>query len=314
MIAAEATVADDVVAEPRTARLTEARKGSAAWLRACVELTKPGITRMVVLTAAAGFYLASRGRIDVLLMLHTLIGTALVASGAGALNQWVERAEDGRMKRTRRRPLPSGRLMPADALAVALSLSVAGLLQLLVFVNGATALVVGLSLVSYIAVYTPLKRRTWIATVIGAVPGALPVLAGWTGAGAPLDVNAWALFAVLFLWQMPHFYALAWIYRNDYVQGGFRMLTATDPGGSRTSRHIVLFTAALLGVSLVPYALGRASAAYVWGAVLLGGAFLTLGLALAVERTDRRAWRLFFGSIIYLPALLLLLVLTKVPV
>ncbi|MGH7507517.1 MAG: heme o synthase [Longimicrobiales bacterium] len=313
MIAAEVAVAEEVVAEPRAQSQSGTGSGLGAWLRACLELTKPGITRMVVLTTAAGFYLASRGRLDVVMLVHTLFGTALAASGAGALNQWVERGADALMRRTRRRPLPSGRLTSSEALAVAVGLSAFGLAYLLAFVNTATALVVAASVVSYVGVYTPLKRRTWLATVIGAVPGALPVLAGWTGAGAPLDAHAWAIFAVLFLWQMPHFYALAWIYRDDYVQGGFRMLTATDPAGSRTARQIVLFSLALIAASLLPYGLGRATALYVWGAVLLGGAFLALGLALAAERTDRRAWQLFFGSIVYLPALLLLLVLTKVP-
>jgi protoheme IX farnesyltransferase len=279
--------------------------------RAYIELTKPGITRMVLLTTAVGFYLGSRGRLDLGLLLHTLLGTALVASGSGALNQWVERDADGRMRRTARRPLPSGRVRGSAALAFATTLALLGTGYLVAFVNVATALVVAVTLLSYIFVYTPLKRRTWLATVVGAVPGALPIVAGWTAAGAALDARAGALFGVLFLWQMPHFFALAWIYREDYVRGGFRMLTAYDPRGTRTGRQIVLYTLGLIGVSLLPYGLGMAGPAYVWGAALLGAGFLALGAALALRRTDGRAWKLFFGSILYLPALLVLLVLSK---
>jgi protoheme IX farnesyltransferase len=307
--AAEVSVAERVL----TTDGIGVRPGLATRVRAFTELTKPGITRMVVLTAAAGFYLASAGPLDVALFLHTLVGTALVASAAGALNQWVERDADGRMRRTARRPLPSGRVSITEALIFAGAIASIGLAQLLSFVNATTALIVALSLVSYVFVYTPLKRRTWLATVVGAVPGALPILAGWAGAGTPLDARAWALFGILFLWQMPHFYALAWVYRDDYVRGGFRMLTAFDPSGSRTVRQVLLYTAALLAVSVLPYTFGVAGNGYLWGALALGAAFLALGGALARERTDNRAWKLFFGSIVYLPALLVLLVIFKVP-
>jgi heme o synthase len=308
---AEVVVAEEVLARDRAAGRTAAG-ALLVRARAYIELTKPGITRMVLLTTAVGFYLGSLGRLDVGLLLHTLFGTALVASASGALNQWVEREADGRMRRTARRPLPSGRIGAFAALAFATSLAIAGVTHLLAFVNLTTALVVALTLLSYIFVYTPLKRRTWLATVVGAVPGALPIVAGWTGAGAALDVRALALFGVLFLWQMPHFYALAWIYREDYVRGGFRMLTAYDPRGTRIGRQVVLYTLGLIGVSLLPYMLGMAGPAYVWGAALLGGGFLVLGGSLARQRTERRAWKLFFGSILYLPALLVLLVLSKV--
>jgi protoheme IX farnesyltransferase len=309
--AAEVSVAERVLTPDGIGAAS--RLSLATRLRSYEELTKPGITRMVVLTAAAGFYLAATGPLDLTLLLHTLIGTALVASAAGALNQWVERDADGHMRRTARRPLPSGRVSVSEALVFATVIAAAGLAQLLAFVNATTALIVLLSLVSYVFVYTPLKRRTWLATVVGAVPGALPILAGWTGAGTPLDARAWALFGVLFLWQMPHFYALAWVYREDYVRGGFRMLTAFDPTGIRTVRQVMLYTAALLAVSVLPYTLGLVGIGYLWGAIALGAAFLALGAALARERTDNRAWKLFFGSIIYLPALLVLLVAFKVP-
>ena len=310
MSTAEVVVAEEVLAAERDVR----GRAPAALLeraRAYIELTKPGITRMVLLTTAVGFYLGSLGGLDLGLLLHTLFGTALVASGSGALNQWVERDVDARMRRTARRPLPSGRVQGGTALGFALGLAVVGTAHLLAFVNAMTAWIVALTLVSYIFVYTPLKRRTWLATVVGAVPGALPIVAGWTGAGAALDARALALFGVLFLWQMPHFYALAWIYREDYVRGGFRMLTASDPLGTRTVRQVVLYTLGLIAVSLLPYGLGMAGPAYFWGAALLGAGFLALGGALARERTERRAWKLFFGSILYLPALLVLLVLSK---
>lgn len=311
MLTVEATIGEEVLVSERAG--AGASRSVLNRVRPYIELTKPGITRMVVLTAAAGFYLGSRGGLDVGLLLHTLFGTALVASAAGALNQWVEREADGRMRRTAPRPLPSGRVRSGAALAFATSLALLGTAQLIAFVNVLTAAVVALSLLSYVFVYTPLKRRTWHATLVGAVPGALPIVAGWTGAGAPIDARAWALFAVLFLWQMPHFYALAWIYRADYVRGGFRMLTAFDPRGERTGRQVVLYTLALVAASLLPYGLGMTGPTYVWGAAALGCVFLALGGALALERSDRRAWGLFFGSILYLPALLVLLVLSKVP-
>jgi protoheme IX farnesyltransferase len=279
---------------------------------ALVELTKPGITRLVLVTAAAGFFLASAGGVDLILLLHMLLGTALAASGSGALNQYAERDADRLMQRTAKRPLPSGRLRPVQALGFAAALSVAGVAYLFIFVSALAATLVAASVLSYLFVYTPLKRRTWLATVVGAVPGALPILAGWAAAGGPLDARAWTLFGILFLWQMPHFFALAWIYREDYIRGGFRMLTASDATGARTSRQILWYTAALLAVSVLPTALGLTGRLYLVGAALLGAAFLGLGVALAAKRSDQRAWRVFFGSVAYLPALLLLMVIDKV--
>jgi protoheme IX farnesyltransferase len=281
-------------------------------LGAFIEITKPGITRLVLVTTAAGFYLAGRGSFDLVLFLNTLIGVALAASGAGALNQYVERDADARMRRTAKRPLPSGRLTEGEALGFAVGLSVAGLAWLLLLVDPLTTALVGASLLSYIALYTPLKKRTWLNTVVGAVPGALPILAGWTAGGGGLDARGIALFAILFVWQMPHFFALAWIYREDYVRGGFRMLTAADPAGARTARQIVMYTALLLPVSLLPTVFGVAGRFYLIGAVALGAMFFALGAALVARRTERRAWRLFMGSVVYLPVLLILRVLDKV--
>ncbi len=286
------------------------RSGLRVRATALLELTKPGITRMVLVTAAASFYLASAS-VDLLAMLHTLIGIALAASGSGALNQLLERDADAAMERTANRPLPTGRVTATEATVFGASLAVAGISWLLVFVNPLSAVLVAISLISYLFLYTPLKRRTWLATLVGAVPGALPILAGWTGAGGALDAHAWTLFGILFLWQMPHFFALAWIYRDDYARGGFRMLTASDRTGARTAWHIVTYSVALLAASLLPAWLGLAGDIYLIGAAALGAAFLGLGLALVAERSERRAWRLFFGSVTYLPALLVLMVIDK---
>lgn len=286
-----------------------------SWGRALAyrELTKPGITRLVLLTTTVGFYLASRGAPDLPRLLHTLIGTGLVAAGTNALNQYAERAVDARMRRTGQRPLPSGRLTPAQALRFAVTISLLGLGYLIVTVGLATALIVAFSLASYIFLYTPLKRRTSLATLVGAVPGALPILAGWVAAGGRVGPAAWALCAILFLWQFPHFLALAWLYREDYGRAGLRMLSVLDPDGRRTGRQIVLYTLALLPASLLPSVLGVTGPVYFLGALLLGVLLLLVGAAMARGRTRRQARRLFLASVAYLPALLLLMVLDKLP-
>jgi heme o synthase len=276
-----------------------------------VELTKPGIVRMVLITAGAGFFLAAGTGLDVLLLLHTLFGMGLVASGSCGLNEYIEHEADGRMKRTAGRPIPSGRITPRDALLFSSGLSLFGLVHLVAFVNVLTAALVGLTLVSYIFIYTPMKRRTWVATLVGAVPGALPILAGWTAAGGGITAPGLALFGVLFLWQMPHFYALAWMYRDDYTRGGFHMITRVDPTGARTGRQIVFFGTALLAVSVLPTVLGLTGALYLAAALILGSAFLALGISMAIRPDDRRALRLFLGSVAYLPALLVVMVVDK---
>lgn len=276
------------------------------------DLTKPGITRMVLVTTAAGFYLATRGTMDLLLLLNTLLGTALAASGTNALNQWIERSEDAQMRRTANRPLPSGRLRSAEAAGFAWAISIVGIIYLSVYVNVLTAAIVATSLSSYVFVYTPLKRKTWISTLIGAVPGALPILAGWTASGQPLTAGAWALFAIMFAWQMPHFYALAWIYREDYGRAGFRMLTVVDGTGVRAARHTLSFAALLIPISVMPAFLGVTGPLYLLGAVILSCGFLFLTLGMLKAPSERIAWRIFTGSIIYLPVLLLLMVIDKV--
>ncbi len=278
---------------------------------AFVELTKPDITRLVVVTAAAGFYLAQAGGFDIVRFVHAMIGIGLAAGGANALNMFVERDRDRLMHRTARRPIPSGRVPQSHALGFAAVLSAVGLLQLALFVNLTTTLVVAASLLSYVLIYTPLKRVTWAATLVGAVPGALPILAGWTAGGGALDGRGFALFGIVFFWQMPHFFALAWMYRDDYLRGGFRMLSATDLGGARTARQIVLWSMALLGVSLLPAPLGLAGPAYLVVALLLGLLFLAAGATMIADRTVHRARRVFLASVLYLPLLLGTLVLDK---
>ncbi len=275
------------------------------------ELTKPGITRLVVFTSGAGFYLASRGPLEWLTLLNMLFGTALVASGANALNQYAERDANALMRRTARRPLPSGRLGSAEALIFAVSIAFIGLVHLWFLVNPVTAGVVLASLLSYLLVYTPLKRRTWWATLAGAVPGALPALAGWTAATGRIGAGGLALFGIVFVWQMPHFFALGWMYREDYERGGFRMLSRFDPTGIRTGRQTVLYTMALLPVSLLPSFLGVTGRLYAMGAVLLGLGFLGLGLTLLSDRARGQARRVFVGSILYLPALLALMMIDR---
>jgi heme o synthase len=288
-----------------------AAPGTAARARALYEMTKPGITRMVLVTTAAGFYMAAAAPFDFVLLIHALLGTALAASGCNALNQYIERDADALMVRTALRPLPSGRVDAGTAFAFATTITAAGLIHLLVFVNALTALLVLLTLLSYLLAYTPLKRRTWLATIIGAVPGALPILAGWTAAGGGIDGGGLALFGILFAWQMPHFFALAWIYREDYARGGFPLLTVVDPTGRRAGRQVVGWGTALLAASVFPWALGLAGGWYLAGALLGGGIFLLLGTAMAARRSRPAAYRVFWASIVYLPAVLVLMAVFK---
>lgn len=274
-------------------------------------LTKPGITRLVVFTTAAGYLMATGGDASLLRLFHTVFGAALASAGANALNMWWERDTDARMRRTRMRPLPAGRVAPRVALVFASLLSVWGLLHLVLFVNVATMAVVAASLLSYVLVYTPLKRRTHHATLIGALPGSLPTLAGWTAAGEPVGAAALAITGVVFFWQMPHFYALVWVYREDYARGGHRMLTVVDPDGWRLGVESFGYSVALLGVSLVPVAAGLIDWLYGVGAAVLGVAMVVLSARLWAVRNDQRAWHLFFGSITYLPVLLTLMLLDR---
>ncbi len=275
-----------------------------------LELTKPRITFLVLVTTAVGYAVALRGAFDPAAFLALLLGTALVSGGASALNQYWEREADARMQRTRLRPLPSGRVAPGEALAFGLVISAVGL-ALLVSVNWLTAALGASALGSYVLLYTPLKRVTSLCTLVGAVPGAIPPLMGWAAARGTLDSGAWALFAVLFLWQLPHFLAIGWIYREDYARGGFPMLTVTDRDGSRTGRQMVLSCAALIPVTLVAGALASAGTGYLWSALVLGLVFLGCSVRFAWTKSSSTARWLFLVSVLYLPALLGLMVFDR---
>lgn len=275
------------------------------------DLVKARLTFLVVLTTLVGFYLGTTGGMDLALLIHTVLATALLACGASALNQLFEREYDAKMRRTESRPLPSGRLQPETVLIFGGACSSAGLAYLAFAVNLLTALLGALTLVSYIFIYTPLKRVTWLNTAIGAVPGGLPPLMGWTAARNELTGEGWALFAILFFWQIPHFLAIAWMYREEYAKAGFIMLPNVDPEGYRTGRQAISHTLGLLTVSLLPFLFQMTGRIYLLGALVLGTAFIGFALLFACELTLRRARQLFFTSILYLPLLMGLMVLDK---
>ena len=295
------------------AALADRRAGVTARMGDWVALTKPRITALVLVTTYVGFYLGAATTFPWTHVLHLLVGTGLVCGGASALNQWWERELDARMRRTLRRPLPGARLGADAALGFGIAIALLGLAELAVFVNLLSAVVAAVTLASYVLVYTPLKTRTWWCTTVGAIPGALPPVIGWAAARGTLDTGAWALFAILFVWQLPHFYAIAWMYRDDYQRGGFPMLPVVDRSGTRTMRHIVLWSLLLVPASLSPTLLGLAGAWYAAGAVALGLAFVALAAALAACTELPAARRVFYGSVLYLPALFALLVLDKLP-
>ena len=278
------------------------------------ELTKPRMNFLVLVTTLVGFYMASGahgGTIHWLLLLPTLIGTALCAAGASVLNQYVERDLDKLMPRTKDRPVPGGRIAPSEAMTTGIVLGLAGVATLLLSVNALTALLGGLTLLSYVLVYTPLKRVTTLNTVIGAIPGAIPPVMGFTAVDNALSPAAIAIFAILFIWQMPHFLAIAILYKRDYALGGFKMLPVVDEDLSVTGRQIVLYSIALVPVSLMPVHVGLAGQAYFAVALMLGLAFLSFGVSCATTKTREDARKLFFASIIYLPALLGVLMLDR---
>ena len=276
------------------------------------ELVKARLTLLVLITTLVGFYVGARGALDWALMIHTLLGTALLACGAAALNQLIEREHDAKMRRTEGRPLPSGRLQPDTVLMFGGFSSMAGLIYLALAVNLLTSLLGAVTLVTYVFVYTPLKRVTWLNTTVGAIPGALPPLMGWTAATGELAGAGWALFAILFFWQIPHFLAIAWMYRDEYAKAGFVMLPGVDPSGERTAHQAVSHAIGLLIVSLCPVLFRVAGATYFVGALLIGLIFLAAAFAFARQLNVPRARQLFFASIIYLPLLLGLMVFDKI--
>ncbi len=277
------------------------------------ELTKPRVVLMVLVTTLVGYYLGSWGSPDMLRMLDTLLGTALAAGGTLALNQYMERDLDARMERTRRRPLPQGRLHPSEALALGSVLVLAGLAYLAARVNLLCAEVTTAIAVSYLVVYTPLKRVTSLCSVAGAVPGALPPVAGWAAAAGVLGPEPWVLFAIMFLWQIPHTLAIGRIYRDDYARAGIVVLPVIDRDGFSTATHAVTNTLALLPVALLPTLLGMAGPIYFAVALVLGFGFLWFAVGLARTRSVADARRLMFASLVYLPVLLAAMALDKLP-
>jgi protoheme IX farnesyltransferase len=275
------------------------------------ELTKPRITFMVTLTCLVGFVMASPGGIAPLPLLAAIAGTALVAAGSAVFNMLMEMRTDALMRRTRERPLPAGRLRPVQALAFGTLLTVAGLLTLAFGAGRLAAAVAFVTWCSYLLVYTPLKTRTSLATLVGAVPGALPPVIGWAAARNALEPGAFILFAILFLWQIPHFLAIAWIFQEDYERGGLPMLPVVDPAGRMTGRQALANTIALLVVSLAPTAAGLAGPLYALGAALLGTAYTIAAARAAARRDLASARRLFFVSILYLPILSALMILDR---
>ena len=282
-----------------------------SWAAVFADLVKARLTLLVLLTTLVGFYLGCRGPVGWGLMIHTVLGMALLASGGAALNQWLEREPDALMARTRNRPLPSGRLQPETVLTFGCVASAAGLAYFALAVNPLTAMLGVITLGGYLFIYTPLKRVTWLNTLVGAVPGALPPVMGWTAARGELSAGAWALFGILALWQLPHFFAIAWIYREEYARAGFRMLPQVDPDGRRTARQSVAYTVALLAVSLCPFALKLTGPIYLASALMLGGVYLACALQFAQRLTEAKARQMFFASILYLPLLLAVLTLDK---
>ncbi len=275
------------------------------------ELVKAQLTFLVLITTAVGFYVGWRGPMNYLALVNAVLGTAFAAAGAAALNQWWEHKLDAQMHRTRSRPIPSGRMLPREGLAIGVLLSVGGVVYLAFAVNLPSAFLASLTIALYVFAYTPLKRISTTNTLVGAIPGAIPPLIGWVAARGSLEPEGWSLFAILFIWQMPHFFALAWMYREDYARAGFRMMSADDDTGLRSSSQSVLFCILLLVLSGLPSYVGLTNFYYLPIAVALSGWFVAIALRFHADRTVENARRLFLTSIIYLPLLLTALMLTK---
>ena len=285
--------------------------GAKARLSAYVELTKPRITFLIVLTSAAGFCLGSRGAVNYLLFANAMISIGLLSSGIATLNQFIERDLDGLMRRTASRPLPTGRLAPLEAMWLGVLLTAGAETYLALFVNGLSA-ILGLTVIAgYLFLYTPLKTRSTLSTAVGAFPGAMPPLIGWTAARGEIDVAAWVLFAILFLWQFPHFLAIAWMYREDYGRAGIRMLPVVEPEGRVTGQQIIAYSLMLVPVSLLPTVLGISGKFYFVTALALGLLFLASGIRVALSKSNQHARQLLLASVFYLPLLFGVMVLDR---
>ncbi|MYC78476.1 protoheme IX farnesyltransferase [Candidatus Poribacteria bacterium] len=277
-----------------------------------IELVKPRLVVMILITTAAGFYLGAQHTVDWLRCLHTLVGAGLTAAGVLGLNQYLERDADAQMKRTQERPLPDGRMNPLTALLVGAVLTGSGMLYLTFIVNMLSGFVISLIVVSYLFLYTPLKRKTSLCTLIGAVPGALPPVVGWVAARGSLTGEAWVLFTILFLWQIPHSLAIAYIYREDYAKAGFRLLPVIHPDGTSTCRQIVVNCVALLAIGLLPTLYNIAGSVYFFTALLSGVGFLAIGIYLARTRSVKAARYLLYASLLYLPLVFVTMALDKI--
>jgi len=289
-------------------------------VRAYIELTKPRITWLILMSTGVGYFFGLPSadswkgflrEIDLFPFLHTLLGTALMASGTAALNQWFEREADRKMRRTANRPLPAGRVSVGGALLFGIALSLGGFAELWFGVNRLAAAVGGFTWATYLFCYTPLKQRTWWSTTVGAIPGALPPVIGFAAAAGSLTREAWVLAAILFLWQFPHFYAIAWMYKDDYARAGIRMLPVVEPDGRFTAQQIVVYGMALIPVSLTPALIGMSGVVYAAGAFILGLWFLYSGVRVAFERTNTRARRVLVTSVLYLPLIYGLMLLDR---
>lgn len=294
--------------KPPPARSIHARSRTADF----IALVKPRLVLMILITTAAGFYIGSQQPINWLRCLHTLIGAGLTAAGVLGLNQYLERDIDAQMKRTQERPLPGGRLLPLEALLFSVALTGGGMLYLTFIVNPLSGLVISLIVASYLFLYTPLKRKTPLCTLIGAVPGALPPVVGWAAARGTITAEAWVLFAILFLWQLPHSLAIAYIYREDYAKAGLRLLPVIHPDGASTRRQIVMNCVALLAIGLLPALLSIAGGIYFFIALLSGVAFLAFGIYLGFARSVQAARYLLYASLLYLPIIFITMALDKI--
>jgi heme o synthase len=292
----------------RTAALAQPSK-----LSAYVALTKPDVSFLVLMTTCAGYYMGTRGPVAWLHMLHVVFGTMMIAAGTAALNHYIERESDRYMRRTASRPLPTGLLTPAEALRFGVALSIFGALDLYVAAGFLPCLLGVVTCLSYLLAYTPLKKRTVWATFIGAIPGAIPPMIGWTAASGKLDAGAWLLFAILFLWQFPHFHAIAWMYREDYARAGILMLPVVDKDGTRTFRQIILYAASLVAVSLLPAVMGFAGVLYFFGALVTCTALVQVCLWASSARTNIRAKWLMHATVMHIPVLLGLMMYDKLP-
>jgi protoheme IX farnesyltransferase len=290
---------------------TEVRSSRSGLIRDLVELVKARLTLLVLVTTAVGFYLGAEGPVNFAALLHTVFGTAAAAAGAAALNQWWEHNLDALMQRTRSRPVPAGRMRPRDAVILGSALSIFGVAYLAFVCNALSAALGAITIIIYIFAYTPLKRVSTFNTALGAVPGALPPMIGWAAARGTLNAGAWMLFAILFFWQLPHFFAIGWMYRDDYARAGFQMISSDDRTGERSASQSVFFCMLLFIVAGLPAFLGIATVFYLLAELILGAVFVAVAMRFLKTRARADARRLFIASIIYLPLLLGALVLSK---